>query len=371
MRVLDRHCLRESSINFGFYSAAYLALVSVLVCAPLLKQGAPLGAVLQFLPDNLLFISMLALPLAMVTAFLATVGRMREDGEITALMAAGISAIRVALAMLPLAVMLALWLGVAMHLVLPRVAKRLIEGRAELANQAASTQIARHRPIFQTENDTAMVSAVRVQGDMLQRLFAIYFEKGIYEEGPVTVAYAPTARFVTDPSALSADEAGALELRDAWVLNRTPQTAGTGETVVTGELPLWSLRLPEQRQTLSDIQDSLSTPELRQRLATTVETKENRRFVRGLERAWHLRWIIPVAVIAYWAFAVGLGLSMGKSNRLLAVFIGLLTVVATLVPSFGLVKSLGGRMTFDAGWVLWPPVLLLACSGGFLLWRQR
>ena len=91
MRVLDRACLKESGINFLFYGLGYLGLIAVLICAPLLKQGAPLLAVLGFLPDNLMFISMLALPLAMVTAILATIGRMREDGEITALMAAGVS----------------------------------------------------------------------------------------------------------------------------------------------------------------------------------------------------------------------------------------------------------------------------------------
>ena len=54
MRVLDRACLKESGINFVFYGLGYLGLIAVLISAPMLKQGAPLMAVLGFLPDNLM-----------------------------------------------------------------------------------------------------------------------------------------------------------------------------------------------------------------------------------------------------------------------------------------------------------------------------
>ena len=79
MRVLTRAVLREAGVQTLIYAAAYLGLIAVGVAAPLLKQGAPLGAVLGFLPGNLLLISILALPLAFVTALLSTIGRMRED----------------------------------------------------------------------------------------------------------------------------------------------------------------------------------------------------------------------------------------------------------------------------------------------------
>lgn len=371
MRVLQRACLRESGTNFLFYGTAYLGLISVVICAPLLKQGAPLSAVLGFLPDNLIFISMLALPLALVTSLLATVGRMREDGEITALMAAGVSTIKIAMAMLPLALLLAAWLGFAAHVLLPHVAKRLLEGRSEVLRQATATQVSRRAPIYQT--DEAMIAAVGVEGDMLKQLFGVYLEKdgsGLFGTGALVVCYAPEARFVTDPDALSSDQAAGLELHDAWFLRRSRITTDQPD-VMTGILPLWSLRLPTQRQNLSDVQDALSTPKLHYLLGTTVETKANRGYVRGLERAWHIRWMIPCAVIAYWAFATGLGLTMGRGNRLLAVFIGLLVVVTTLVPSFGVVKNLGDALRINAGWVLWPPVLLMALAGSFMLWRQR
>jgi lipopolysaccharide export LptBFGC system permease protein LptF len=388
MRVLDRACLVESGINFLLYGVGYLALIAVLLCAPLLKQGAPLLAVLAFLPDNLMFISMLALPLAMVTALLATIGRMREDGEITALMAAGVSSFRIALALLPLAVVLALWLGIAAHIILPHVAKRLIEGRATLANQAAATQIARHRPIYQTAGDQDIVSAVGVDGDLLEQLFAVHFDKPSDPKSPILVVYAPRARFVTDPAVLKSMESqsvgsnetkeipmkavGALELRNAWMVRTQPGDAPADPPqVTTGTFPYWPLLLPDHDQNLSDMQDAFSTGKLLQMIRETKVTNENRGYVRGLERAWHTRWMIPCAVIMYWGFAIGLGLMLGRSNRLLSIFLGLLTVVATLVPGFGVVKSLGPSLLIDSGWLLWPPVLLLGVAGGWLLWRQR
>src|SRR4051812_33052735 len=255
MQVLNRACLRECAINFAFYAAAYLALISVVICAPLLKQGAPLGAVLGFLPDNLLFISMLALPLALVTALLATVGRMREDGEITALMAAGVSTFKIATAMLPLAVLLAAWLGFAAHVLLPHVAKRLMEGRSEVLRQATATQVSRRAPIYQT--DEAMIAAVGVDGDKLINLFGVQLEKDTIGGGGAMIAcFAPEARFVTDPDALSADQAAGLELHQAWFMRRGRAVGGEQPEVMTGLLPLWSLRLPDQRQNLSDVQDA-------------------------------------------------------------------------------------------------------------------
>jgi lipopolysaccharide export LptBFGC system permease protein LptF len=387
MRVLDRACLKEAGLNFVFYGLGYLGLIAVLLCAPLLKQGAPLLAVLSFLPDNLMFISMLSLPLAMVTAMLATIGRMREDGEITALMAAGVSSFRIALALLPLAVLLAVWLGIAAHVILPHVAKRLIEGRADLANPAARAQIARHRPIYQTQGDQDIVSAVGVDGDLLQQLFAVHFDRPSDPKSPILVVYAPQARFVTDPMVLRSLESqtvassdtkelpmksvGALELRQAWMVRAQPGDPSPDAPVTTGTFPYFPMMLLDHQQNLSDMQDAFSTGKLLEMIRDTKITDENRGYVRGLERAWHTRWMIPCAVFIYWAFAIGLGLLLGRSNRLLSIFLGLLTVVATLIPGFGVVKSLGPSLMFDAGWLLWPPVLLLGLAGAWLLWRLR
>ncbi len=218
--------------------------------------------------------------------------------------------------------------------------------------------------------------------DLLSSLFIVHFDHAASGPQDMTVCFAPEARFVTDPHALSASEVAALELHHALVMRAETQRAetqrpggpGAGAAtplVLTGFMPLGSLRLPNVGQNLSDLQDGESTLSLYHKLHTMRITDDNRGYVRGLERAWHTRWLIPMAVIVYWAFAVGLGLTLGRNNRLLAVFLAVLIVVATMIPGFGIVKSLGARLYIDAGWLMWPPVLLLAMSASWMLWRQR
>ena len=93
--------------------------------------------------------------------------------------------------------------------------------------------------------------------------------------------------------------------------------------------------------------------------------------MRNYERAWHTRLMLPVAVIAFWAFACGLGLAIGRGNRMLAVCLGVVTVVAVLFPAMILAKEVGERLTIDAAVWVWPPPLILGSFGAWLLWRHR
>lgn len=380
MRVLTRACLREATGHFLFYGSVYLALIAVAVATPLLKQGAPLMAVIAFLPDQLLLISVLALPLALVTALLATVGRMREEGELTALQAAGVGTWKVALALLPLALGLAVWMGLFAHLLLPRVALGLMQGRSDLLRQALTAQVGRRAPIYQGEEGT-IVAADGVDGDRLLGVFGVVLDRN----GGITACFAPSARWVADPDALS--EAGAssgvtgrtadgeiagmgLELLDARLLSREAAAAGKPPRVTSGDIPDWTVLLPDKVRDFADRADMISTPELLRRIATP-RTQDSDWVRRSYERAFHTRLLLPVLPLVYWAFAVGLALAMGRGNRMLAVCLGLVTVVATLVPSYGLAKEIGERVSFNAGWLVWPANVALAAAGGWLLWRHR
>ena len=372
MTVLSRACLKEAGTNFLFYSTTYLGLIALMFCIPLLKQGAPLLAVLEFLPENLAIISMLALPLAMVTALLGTVGRMREDGEITALMAAGVSTWRIAAALLPLAAGLALGLGLAMHFLLPGIALRLLNDRILLVQQAAPTQVSRHLPLVQEGND--IIAAVGVEGTTLEHLFGVRLTPdangGFGENSGITVCYAPSARFVTDPQVLGQGKKAAFELHAAWLLRRDAN-GGPTPNVLTATLPLYALDVPNTGSGITSEADTQSTYKLWVMMARTVDNDKNRGYLRNFERAWHLRWMVPVAVLAYWAFACGLALGIGSANRLIAVVVGALVVVATLVPSFSVVRDLAPRIPVNAGWIMWPPILILGAVGVYLLWQRR
>ncbi|MFW5750602.1 MAG: hypothetical protein ACOCZK_03035, partial [Planctomycetota bacterium] len=95
------------------------------------------------------------------------------------------------------------------------------------------------------------------------------------------------------------------------------------------------------------------------------------RKLRGLQMAWHLRWMLSAGVIAYWLFASGLALSIPTHNRMVAIFLGLMTVVVSILPGFTVVKGLRGHLGLNPGLILWTPTGLLLLAGGLLLWRRR
>lgn len=363
MRVLPRTVLREVLQLTAFYAAVYLGLILVGAAAPLLKQGAPIMAVLGFLPQQAVLLGMLALPLAMVTAFLACLGRMREDGELTALQAAGVGTGRVAFSILPVAVAVAVLLGVAAHLWLPRLAAGLMTGRKDLLSQAIAAQVERRKPIRNDRN--GILAANAAEQDRLLGVFGVQ----IGEDGGMSALFSPSARWVVDPGEEDEPVVLALQLDRAIAVMR--EEGGSGR-IATAVIPSMSTRLPGTSANLQDKADALSTLELLHRIRTAPEqSARERKAMRNYERAWHTRLMMPVAVFSFWAFACGLALAIGRGNRMLAVCLGVVTVVATLFPALILAKEVGENLDLDAAVWVWPAPLLIGAIGALLLWRHR
>ncbi|MBN8525061.1 MAG: LptF/LptG family permease [Planctomycetes bacterium] len=363
MRVLPRTVLKEVLLLGSFYAAVYLGLILAGAAMPLIKQGAPIGAVLAFIPEQALLLSLLALPLAMVTAFLACIGRMREDGELTALQAAGVGTWQVARATLPIAILLAVWMGVAAHLLLPGLTLRLFEGRGQLLRQALAAKVERRTPVWQ--EDTLVLAAHGAEDDRLIGLFGVQIDK---DEG-LSAVFAPEARWTADPGDDDETPALGLEMRQARLMVRE---AGEPPRVATAVLPSWSVRIPTGRGNYQDKADSLSTAELLKRIRSAPEkTPREQRAMRNYERAWHTRLMLPVAIIALWAFSCGLALAVGRGNRMLSVCLGIVTVVAVLFPAMVLAKEVGERLLIDAAVWVWPPPLIIGAVGAWLLRRHR
>lgn len=362
MRVLKRTVLREILLLSGFYGACFLALISVGAAMPLIKQGAPIDGVLAFIPEQMLLFSIIALPLAMVTAFLACIGRMREDGELTALMAAGVGTWQVAKATLPVAAVLALWLGVAAHLLLPPLARRLLEGQSQLMRQALAAQVERRTPVWQDAE--GILAANAADGDRLIGVFGVRVDK----DGSMGALFAPQARWVADPGDEGDAPALAMEMHDTRSISRE---SGTGR-VTTAIIPALSVRLIRDRANMQNNSDAMPTPVLWHHLRNDPQTTpRQQRSMRNLERSWHIRFMLPVAVMSFWAFACGLALAAGRGNRMLAVCLGVVTVVATLFPAFVLAKEVGERLPVNAGVWVWPPPIIIGVIGAWLLWRNR
>jgi lipopolysaccharide export LptBFGC system permease protein LptF len=369
MRVLSRAVLTEVGTQFAFFAAVFIALIALGVATPLVKQGAPVEAVAGFLVDQSALFSMLALPLALVTAVLTTIGRMREEGELTALQAAGISTWAVARALLPLSIGLAVWLAIAAHLLLPHLTLAAIAGRDDLMRQAIAAQVGRRQPIV--NNDGVIVSANAIKGDTLSGVFGALEQK----DGSLLVCYSPSARLVARPEgeAWVGDRPGqiayaGLQLDGARLLISEPGHDGQPGRVTTGVLSRWVVGVPGRSVDFSNNAEVKATTAISAELAAGVADPKRR---TALQLAWHVRWMLPVAALGQWLFACGLGLAMGRGNRLVAAVVGIVVVVGNLALSYAAAKELALAAHVNPGWFVWPPSLLMAAIGAWLLWRHR
>ncbi len=527
--VLGRRILIEATRLFVVYAVAYLALFSLAVSGRLVRDGAPLLDVLMLLPHQMAFPATIALPLALVTAVLACIGRMRDDGEIIALMASGIPAWRAPAALLPLVLATAVAVGALAHLAMPAAYRHLRESMAAVMRQAIGTRVARRIPIFEDDEQGISITAGAAQANQLADVFVWHRPAA----GAHLLCFAPRARWVADPHRSQDALSLRLELLDARMLHHQvgpeaplsaaahdlesgryrslvidlhheapdtslkPDTMETpairmnigrleralaivdrqgedhvamvrdclalgADPVVPADIRNWrTVRRALQRQPLraavpdphaatlerlategpvstearlqiivalnaalpglhhhlqpksellprpmrillkraeagedlplaarcalnrialanqlgSALRDEMVT-DLAAYLGRRAEWGDDvyiaaQRKLRGLQMAWHLRWMLSAGVLAYWLFASGLALSMPTHNRMVAIFLGLLTVVISILPGFTVVKGLRGHLGLNPGWILWTPTGLLLLAGGLLLWRRR
>ena len=93
--------------------------------------------------------------------------------------------------------------------------------------------------------------------------------------------------------------------------------------------------------------------------------------LRNHELTWHLRFALPLGVIAYWLFASGLGLKQRHGGRMLAVLLAFGMIMLTLLPGFALVKGAGGTIPLHPALLLWPPFIGLGAIGAWLCWKRQ
>lgn len=392
--LLDRVIAREVAALTVIYSVGFLALIGIAVSVPLIRGGAPLWDVLLFIPNQLAFPATLVIPLALLTGMLSTIARLREDGELVALKAAGISALRLASATLPLALVATCTVAFLAHVVMPEAYRNFWNGKAGLLRQAMATQVARKEPFHQTTapGEQLTLTAIGASGNELSHVFAWR----ISTDGQLWVGYAPVARWsvhddkivpgTTQENALLSTLQ--LDLRDGrfmrFPLNATESGSGTlPYPHWIGNIPQWSVSIEQETRGAEHRAEGKSTAQLADEIKTvhaeimasahSSERHQNwvRRRLRDLQLAYHSRYLLTFGLIAWWLFALGLGLSMPSRNRLAVIGIGLGLIILTVVPGFALVKGMRGHLPINPSLLLYVPALSLAAAGGWLLYRQR
>ena len=93
--------------------------------------------------------------------------------------------------------------------------------------------------------------------------------------------------------------------------------------------------------------------------------------LRSHQYTWHSRMVIPYSICAYFLLAAGLGLSIPIRNRMFALFIGTMMIMANLLPGLIAVKGMGQYLRFNPAVLLWAPNTITALLGIYLIRRKR
>lgn len=400
MYLLSRTVLVETTKQTLFFCVLYVAMLTIALLVPMINDGAPIDAILAQLPAQLPFPITLALPLALVTGVLSVISRMREDGEITALMAAGVSTLSLVRATAPLALvctLIALWLA---QVQMPKGYRAMVQGRAVLMQQAIATKVSRMDPAWQ--DDKMTVSANGQDGDRLLNVFGSHRTK----DGRMVIVFAPSAIWAMGED--GQDDEGNLELvfehpRVLSIAQSAPNAAktelevknsgqplnlsGAPYPIIHAEMPQFRIVLPKQTgssrepasgKSLHQLQRDIR--DMRARLATMQAAKDPalakdisrlRSKISGHCVAWHVQWVLPISVLCYWLLSLGIALTVGAGSRLIAAFFGIGIVLGSALPPLAVVNLASAVLPFSPGWILWPLPILTASAGLILIWRRR
>src|SRR5262245_6812384 len=104
MKLLDRYVLRELGppvlLGIGLYSFVLLMNEFFLIARLAIQKGLPAGVLAETLALQLPRILLLTIPMGLLLGVLMALGRLSADGEVTAMRAAGISYLRLAVPVL-------------------------------------------------------------------------------------------------------------------------------------------------------------------------------------------------------------------------------------------------------------------------------
>ncbi len=377
MHILSRTSLFEASRLFLFYASAYALLTALAVSTPLLHKGAPISAVFSFIPFQLLYTSPILIPLALCTAVLALIGRMREDGEILALRASGISAWSVVKGILPLIIVIGLLVSLIQQIILPEIALAIRQGKSDMVKQGITTRINRGEHVWRNSSQGHMLMAQGTDGVNLHHL--VGHNKSAHRD---LFIYAPLGTWRYDGNLH-------LEFQDMRLMDIRRKEDGSLSEVITANIPRPSdiIETGGNSQRQQDKPDVKSFSQLqadiqglRQKLRDIrrpgydIHNRAHRvtqEALRAHQLEWHMRVSAPYAILAYYLIAAGLALSIPIRNRLLAIFIGISLIMANFLPGMIATNGLGQYLRFNPAVLVWVPNTITAVAGLFLIRRNR
>ncbi|MGQ0550666.1 MAG: LptF/LptG family permease [Armatimonadota bacterium] len=357
MRLIDRYILREIVGVFFFGVALFTTLLLVNHLFFLARLGADtaisLRTNLALLVLRVPYLTTYSLPFSMLFGALLTFARLSERNEVTALRTSGWSLARVSAPVLFAGVMVMLGALALGEWVVPAAETRFRQLLTEAVRGGPAQQIQRNvhfRESIDGVDSLFYVREIDPREGKMERVAIIQFQ----QDRPARVIEAAQARY--GPS--------------GWVLYRGALylLGGEGGVATTFE---------EMRVALGRTPAQIAEPP---RDPYEMSIRELRQQIRALRAAGisvvkhavslQAKLALPTSSVFFALLAVPLGLRPHRSGRSIGFGVTIFVLlVYWLMMSVTL--TLGERGKIGSIWAAWLPNILVAATGGVLLWRVR
>jgi len=350
--TLARYILWQCATRFLLLFAIFL---SVLVGGQLgifISQGVPPEACLPIV-QQLLEISLpIALPLALVTAILVIIGTMNQEGELRALASSGVSHLTVAVRVLPLVAVAMVACLFLTHIIMPSAVAGIRASKGRLAQTLIAQKVAIDEPVMEKSGISVWVGSA--DGDKLKDVRALVTRPDTF-----IAVFAPQAHWTLSSKGIN------LEFEDVQLM----QHRSDGH-LTTVDAPTWEYLWEGDQGTPGQSEpDGMPTGKVIELVKHPPGANDDPSNYNNARLTLHFRFFLPVSLLAFSLFAIGLGLTYGTSQNLPGVVIVVVVVAMAIYPAFGYVKTNVSHPQINPGWLLWPPAALIGGIGLWLMWR--
>ena len=171
MARFDRYLLSQLLVLFGFFSLVLVLIYwinrAVVLFDQLIADGQSATVFLEFTALSLPSVIRLALPLAAFAAAVYVTNRMSTESELVAVQATGYSPFRLARPVLYFGLIVAIFMSVLMHVLVPLSSARLSERQAEIAQNLTSRLLTEGRFIEPIDGVTFYIRDISPDGGLL------------------------------------------------------------------------------------------------------------------------------------------------------------------------------------------------------------
>lgn len=345
MNALDRYLTREVSVvllgSLVVVILAFLGGYLFEVLAPLLAKGADPFIVSQYLAYRVPDAVVRGLPLAFFFALLLTLSRMGEESELKAMLAGGVSKVRV---LFPL-----LLLGAGLFVLCILGAESIVPKGIQ-AGQNVLRQAVFQKPRALLQPGTKLIDA---------------YGRIVYI-GRVSDTDIGEIRVITPDEIVSAAEGHFQE--GALVLSKGLRvTYGNSRPRTVARFDRATVPLVEPGFEPQGGNSNLSIPELRNRI---IQYRQQRVPYHAELTALYRKWAEPAAVFSFAIFAVGLAFFLLGGSRSLGM-VGVVVLTFIYYATWSVGRIMGEQGVLPPFIAAWGPNLLYALAGLALLRMGR